>query len=58
MYHAIKILKIRGAPAIGIAAAFGVFWQSGTFLKTVLQIDFLTILEKNMIICQNQDQQQ
>jgi methylthioribose-1-phosphate isomerase len=25
MYHAIKILKVRGAPAIGIAAAFGTY---------------------------------
>ncbi|MDR2727847.1 MAG: hypothetical protein LBB56_01855, partial [Chitinispirillales bacterium] len=25
MYHAIKILQVRGAPAIGIAAAYGLY---------------------------------
>ncbi len=47
MYHAIKILKVRGAPAIGIAAAFGVYLAIRNFPESGTVTDFLTILEKN-----------
>lgn len=47
MYHAIKILKVRGAPAIGIAAAFGVYLAIRSFPESGTATDFMTILEKN-----------
>lgn len=47
MYHAIKILKVRGAPAIGIAAAFGVYLAIRNFPESGSSADFFTILEKN-----------
>ncbi len=47
MYHAIRILKVRGAPAIGIAAAFGVYLSIRNFPESGTATDFLTILEKN-----------
>lgn len=47
MYHAIKILKVRGAPAIGIAAAFGVYLAIRNFPESGTATDFMTILEKN-----------
>ncbi|HEX3020122.1 MAG TPA: S-methyl-5-thioribose-1-phosphate isomerase [Chitinispirillaceae bacterium] len=47
MHHAIKILKVRGAPAIGIAAAFGVYLAIRNFPESGTVNDFLTIFEKN-----------
>lgn len=47
MYHAIKILKVRGAPAIGIAAAFGVYLAIRNFPESGTATDFMSILEKN-----------
>ncbi|NLD99915.1 MAG: S-methyl-5-thioribose-1-phosphate isomerase, partial [Fibrobacter sp.] len=47
MYHAIKILKVRGAPAIGIAAAFGVYLAIKDFPEQGSVTDFLTLFEKN-----------
>jgi methylthioribose-1-phosphate isomerase len=47
MYDAIKILKVRGAPAIGIAAAFGMYLAIKEFPEQGSMNDFLTIFEKN-----------
>lgn len=47
MFQAIKILKVRGAPAIGIAAAFGLYIAIRTFPETGSLHDFSTMLEKN-----------
>lgn len=47
MYDAIKVLKVRGAPAIGIAAAFGVYLAIKDFPAHGSVTDFLTIFEKN-----------
>lgn len=47
MFDAIKILKVRGAPAIGIAAAFGVYLAVKKFPTDGKKSDFLAILQKN-----------
>lgn len=47
MFQAIKILKVRGAPAIGIAAAFGLYIAIRPFPETGSLHDFNTLLEKN-----------
>ena len=47
MFDAIKILKVRGAPAIGIAAAFGVYLAIRKFPIDGKKSDFLAILQKN-----------
>lgn len=47
MYHAIKILKVRGAPAIGIAAAFGVYLAIKDFPENRSANDFLSVFLKN-----------
>lgn len=48
MVEAIKKLKIRGAPAIGIAAAFGVYLAMRNFPDSGSLSDFTTLCEKNM----------
>ncbi len=48
MHEAIKQLKVRGAPAIGIAAAFGLCVAMKTFPDQGSMNDFLTLLEKNI----------
>lgn len=47
MYHAIKVLKVRGAPAIGIAAAFGVYLSIREFDNQGTPGELLSSLEKN-----------
>ena len=47
MFDAIKILKVRGAPAIGIAAAFGLYIAIKDFPGQGTVHDFLSLLEKN-----------
>ncbi|HEX2955358.1 MAG TPA: hypothetical protein VHO70_00920, partial [Chitinispirillaceae bacterium] len=47
MWDAIKILKVRGAPAIGIAAAFGLYLGVKDFPSQGKKGDFLALLEKN-----------
>lgn len=47
MWDAIKILKVRGAPAIGIAAAFGLYLGVKDFPPQGTKGDFLALLEKN-----------
>ncbi|MDD5675646.1 MAG: S-methyl-5-thioribose-1-phosphate isomerase [Chitinivibrionales bacterium] len=46
MYDAIKILKVRGAPAIGIAAAFGLYLGIREVPDTTVVSVFLKILKK------------
>jgi methylthioribose-1-phosphate isomerase len=46
MYDAIRMLKIRGAPAIGIAAAFGCYLAIKDFPEQGNTADLLTILSK------------
>jgi methylthioribose-1-phosphate isomerase len=46
MYDAIKILKVRGAPAIGIAAAFGVYLSIKDFPDQGSTGEFLSYFEK------------
>jgi len=47
MFNAIKILKVRGAPAIGIAAAFGLYLALRSFPDRGSKTGLLTLLEKN-----------
>jgi len=47
MVDAIRRLKIRGAPAIGIAAAFGLYLAMRDFPAGGSVSDFLSLLEKN-----------
>lgn len=47
MWDAIKVLKVRGAPAIGIAAAFGLYLGVKDFPAQGKKGDFLALLEKN-----------
>ncbi len=47
MVGAIKKLRIRGAPAIGIAAAFGCYLAVADFPEHGGKNDLLTLLEKN-----------
>lgn len=44
-YNAIKHMAIRGAPAIGVTAAFGI-WLGARSLKTSRKRDYLTKLKK------------
>ncbi len=46
MFDAIKILKVRGAPAIGIAAAFGLYLSIRDFSETGSSEEFLAELLK------------
>lgn len=46
VYEAIITLKVRGAPAIGITAAYGLAIEAQSY-KTNLMIDFLEILKKD-----------
>lgn len=46
MYDAIKILSVRGAPAIGIAAAFGLYLGIRDFPDEGTVADFLKLLDK------------
>lgn len=46
VYEAIITLKVRGAPAIGITAAYGLAMEAQNY-KTNSMIDFLEILEKD-----------
>ncbi|MBD3421657.1 MAG: S-methyl-5-thioribose-1-phosphate isomerase [Chitinivibrionales bacterium] len=47
MHHAIKVLKVRGAPAIGIAAAYGLYLAASDFPDDRTSSDFLAYIEKN-----------
>ncbi|KMQ51232.1 Methylthioribose-1-phosphate isomerase [Chitinispirillum alkaliphilum] len=47
MYEAIKVLRVRGAPAIGIAAAFGLCLALNEFPDQGNRNDFFSLLEKN-----------
>ncbi|MFP4163052.1 MAG: S-methyl-5-thioribose-1-phosphate isomerase [Chitinispirillaceae bacterium] len=47
MHEAIKVLRVRGAPAIGIAAAFGLYLALKEYPEKGSISDFLTLLEKN-----------
>ncbi|MBN1575760.1 MAG: S-methyl-5-thioribose-1-phosphate isomerase [Chitinispirillaceae bacterium] len=47
MFHAIRELRVRGAPAIGIAAAFGCYIAIADFPEQGSVDDLLTLLEKN-----------
>lgn len=47
MHEAIKVLRVRGAPAIGIAAAFGLYLALKDYPEKGSISDFLTLLEKN-----------
>lgn len=47
MHEAIKVLRVRGAPAIGIAAAFGLYLALKDYPQEGSISDFLTLLEKN-----------
>lgn len=47
MYDAIRVLKVRGAPAIGIAAAFGLYLGVKDFSDNGSKQDFLLLFEKN-----------
>ena len=47
MFHAIRALRVRGAPAIGIAAAFGCYISIADFPEKGRTHDLLTLLEKN-----------
>ncbi len=47
MYHAIRSLTVRGAPAIGIAAAYGLCLGVGDFPENRTAADFLAYLEKH-----------
>jgi methylthioribose-1-phosphate isomerase len=47
MYTAIKKLKVRGAPLIGISAAYGLYLAVMDFPESATDSDFLTLLEKN-----------
>ena len=47
MYHAIRTLKVRGAPAIGIAAAFGCYLAVAAFPEQGGVGDFCALLEKS-----------
>jgi len=47
MVESIKTLRIRGAPAIGIAAAFGMYLAMRDFPETGSRADFLTLTDKN-----------
>ena len=46
MWHAIKVLKVRGAPAIGIAAAYGLYLGAKT-IPTEDPAEFLIALQKH-----------
>ena len=46
MYHAIKILKVRGAPAIGIAAAYGLYLAIRDFPAQGPVSDFIASVNK------------
>lgn len=46
MYNAIRLLKVRGAPAIGIAAAFGVYLGIRNVSNQTKNTQFLSILNK------------
>lgn len=48
VYEAIITLKVRGAPAIGITAAYGLAMEAQSY-KTNSMIDFLEILKKDAI---------
>ncbi|MBN1309358.1 MAG: S-methyl-5-thioribose-1-phosphate isomerase [Chitinispirillaceae bacterium] len=47
MFHAIRELRVRGAPAIGIAAAFGCCLSIADFPEHGSAHDLLILLEKN-----------
>ncbi len=47
MYEAIKALKVRGAPAIGVAASFGLYLGMRNFPDSGKKKDFITLLSKN-----------
>jgi methylthioribose-1-phosphate isomerase len=47
MYAAIKQLKVRGAPLIGISAAYGLYCAVAGFPEAGSVSDFVTLLEKN-----------
>ncbi|MDG5814764.1 S-methyl-5-thioribose-1-phosphate isomerase [Chitinispirillales bacterium ANBcel5] len=47
MHEAIKLLKVRGAPAIGIAAAFGLCLALRSFPERGSVHDLVTVFEKN-----------
>ncbi|MBD3392104.1 MAG: S-methyl-5-thioribose-1-phosphate isomerase [Chitinivibrionales bacterium] len=48
MFEAIRALRVRGAPAIGIAAGFGMYLAVREFPETGSVRDFLTLFEKNI----------
>lgn len=47
MYAAIKVLKVRGAPLIGISAAYGVCLEAIAFPDGGSVSDFMALLRKN-----------
>ncbi|MBD3321109.1 MAG: S-methyl-5-thioribose-1-phosphate isomerase [Chitinivibrionales bacterium] len=47
-YDAIKTLKIRGAPAIGVAGAYGLYLGMADFPEDRSVTDFLIYLDKNV----------
>ncbi len=46
MWEAIKVLRVRGAPAIGVAAAFGLWLGVKNLSETVTRAEFLLQLEQ------------
>ncbi|MBD3343605.1 MAG: S-methyl-5-thioribose-1-phosphate isomerase [Chitinivibrionales bacterium] len=48
IYDAIKTLKVRGAPAIGIAGAYGLYLGMADFPEDRSLSNFITYLEKNV----------
>lgn len=55
VYDAISILAVRGAPAIGIAAAYGVVLAAQTIVKTEPTISTASFLQKLTDCCQQLD---
>lgn len=47
MFTAIRQLKVRGAPLIGISAAFGLYLAVRSFPESGSRADFVHLLEKN-----------
>jgi len=47
MFHAIRTLQVRGAPAIGIAAAYGLYLAVSDFPDHRTTGDFLAYVDKN-----------
>jgi methylthioribose-1-phosphate isomerase len=47
MYEAIKVLRVRGAPAIGIAAAFGVYCGISDFPEELPAKELLAMVMRN-----------